>query len=245
MDKMLFIAMNGASQAMRSQANIAHNLANVSTTGFKSSLDSYTNWHVAGPGLPTRVYNQWQQTGSDMNSGSFITTGRELDVAVRGEGWIAVQGKSGRESYTRAGDLRLNEIGQLTNGAGHVVIGNSGPIVLPPAQKIEIAVDGSISILPVGQTADSMAIIDRIKLVKPDLNKLSKGEDGLMYLQGVQKVPPSAEVNLASGVIESSNVNAIGELVEMIGNARQYEINVKMMQTADQLGQSAEQLLRA
>ncbi|HEX5637147.1 MAG TPA: flagellar basal body rod protein FlgF [Gammaproteobacteria bacterium] len=245
MDKMLFIAMNGAGQAMRSQANIAHNLANVSTTGFKASLDAYSNWHVAGPGLPTRVYNQWQQTGSDMSSGSFITTGRELDVAVRGEGWLAVQGNNGQEAYTRAGDLRLNELGQLTNGVGHVVIGNSGPIVVPPAQKIEIAVDGSISVLPVGQTADSMAVVDRIKLVKPDLNQLSKGEDGLMYQAGGEKAKPSAEVKLASGVLETSNVNAVSELVEMIGNARQYEINVKMMQTADQVAKSAEQLLRA
>ena len=245
MDKMLFVAMNGASQAMRSQANIAHNLANVSTTGFKASLDAYSNWHVAGPGLPTRVYNQWQQSGSDMSSGSFIATGRELDVAVRGEGWIAVQGVNGQEAYTRAGDLRLNEIGQLTNGAGHAVIGNSGPIVLPPSSKIEIAVDGSISILPVGQSADSIAIVDRIKLVKPEPQQLSKGEDGLMYWQGGQKVVPTAEVNLASGVIESSNVNAVSELVEMIGNARQYEINVKMMQTAEKLDQAGDQLLRA
>lgn len=245
MDKMLFVAMNGASQAMRSQANIAHNLANVSTTGFKTSLDAYSNWHVDGPGLPTRVYNQWQQRGSDMSVGSFITTGRELDVAVRGEGWIAVQGANGREAYTRAGDLRLNELGQLTNGAGHLVIGNSGPLVLPPAEKIEIAVDGSVGILPVGQSAASLAIVDRIKLIKPDPKQLSKGEDGLMYLQPGVKAVPSAEVNLASGVLETSNVNAISELVEMIGNARQYEINVKMMQTADQLGQASDQLLRA
>ena len=245
MDKMLFIAMNGASQAMQAQANIAHNLANVSTTGFKTSLDAYTNWHVAGPGLPTRVYNQWQQSGSDLASGSFITTGRELDVAVRGEGWLAVQGKNGQEAYTRAGDLRLNEIGQLTNGAGHVVIGNSGPIVLPPAEKIEIAVDGSISILPVGQSADSLAIVDRIKLVKPRPDQLAKGEDGLMYIKGGAKVVPSADVQLTSSVLETSNVNAISELVELIDNARQYEINIKMMQTADQLEQSGEQLLRA
>lgn len=245
MDKMLFIAMNGAGQAMRSQANIAHNLANVSTTGFKASLDAYTNWHVAGPGLPTRVYNQWQQSGSDMSSGSFITTGRELDVAVRGEGWMAVQAPNGQEAYTRAGDLRLNELGQLTNGVGHIVLGNAGPIVVPPSQKIEIAVDGSISVLPVGQTADSMAVVDRIKLVNPDANMLTKGEDGLMYWQGDKKVVPTGGVTLASGVLETSNVNAISELVEMIGNSRQYEINVKMMQTADQVSKSAEQLLRA
>lgn len=245
MDKMLFIAMNGASQAMRAQANIAHNLANVSTTGFKSSLDAYSNWHVAGPGLPTRVYNQWQQSGNDLSSGSFITTGRDLDVAVRGDGWIAVQGKNGTEAYSRAGDLRVNQSGQLTNGAGHIVIGNSGPIALPPAEKIEIAVDGSISLLPVGQSADSIAIVDRIKLVNPDPAKLSKGEDGLMYFQGGKKATPSAEVNLASGVVESSNVNAIAELVELIDNARQYEINVKMMQTADQVEQAGETLLRA
>lgn len=245
MDKMLFIAMNGASQSMRAQANIAHNLANISTTGFKASLDAYSNWHVAGPGLPTRVYNQLEQSGNDMSSGSFIATGRELDVAVRGEGWIAVQGKNGQEAYTRAGDLRLNEIGQLTNGAGHAVIGNSGPIVIPPSEKIEIGVDGSISILPVGQSADSVAIIDRIKLVNPAPQQLSKGEDGLMYWQGGQKVVPTAEVNLASGVVESSNVNAVSELVELIGNARQYEINVKMMQTAEKLDESGGQLLRA
>ena len=245
MDKMLFVAMNGATQAMRSQSNIAHNLANVSTTGFKASLDAYTNWHVAGPGLPTRVYNQWQQSGSDMTSGSFITTGRELDVAVRGDGWIAVQGNNGQEAYTRAGDLRLNELGQLTNGAGRLVIGNSGPIVIPSAEKIEIAVDGSIGILPVGQTAASIAIVDRIKLINPEAAQLFKGEDGLMYLQDGVKAVPSVAVNLASGVLETSNVNAISELVKMISNARQYEINVKLMQTADQLGQASDQLLRA
>lgn len=244
MDKMLFLAMNGASQALHAQNNISHNLANVSTTGFKASLDAYRNWHVAGPGLPTRVYNQLEYRGSDMSSGSLITTGRDLDVAVRGEGWIAMQGKNGVEGYSRAGDLRLDANGRLTNGAGHPVIGNAGPIVLPPAEKIEIGTDGSISIIPVGQAVNTLAIVDRIKLVNPDATQLQKGADSLMYLPDEMMAPPDANVTVASGVIESSNVNAVSELVDLITNARQYEINVKLMQTAGENDEVSARLLR-
>ncbi len=177
---MLFIAMNGAKQAMQAQTSISHNLANASTVGFKANLDAYTNWHVDGPGFNTRVYNQLEAQGSNLQAGNFATTDRELDVAIQGEGWIAVQGVDGSEAYTRAGDLRLDANGQLKTGAGHPVIGNSGPIVLPPAQKLEIGADGSISIIPIGQTAESMAIVDRIKLVMPEGSELQKGQDGLM-----------------------------------------------------------------
>jgi flagellar basal-body rod protein FlgF len=241
---MLFLAMNGASQALQAQNNISHNLANISTTGFKASLDAYRNWHVAGPGFPTRVYNQLEYRGNDMSMGSFITTGRDLDVAVHGDGWIAVQGVSGDEGYTRAGDFRLDANGRLTTGTGHPVIGNSGPIVLPPAEKIEIGADGSISLVPVGQAVSTVAIVDRIKLVNPDVTRLQKGDDSLMYLPDGERAPADAKVNLASGVIESSNVNAVTELVKLITNARQYEINVKLMSTAGENDEVSARLLR-
>ncbi len=244
MDKMLFIAMNGAKQAMQAQTSISHNLANASTVGFKANLDAYTNWHVDGPGFNTRVYNQLEAQGSNLQAGNFATTDRELDVAIQGEGWIAVQGVDGSEAYTRAGDLRLDANGQLKTGAGHPVIGNSGPIVLPPAQKLEIGADGSISIIPIGQTAESMAIVDRIKLVMPEGSELQKGQDGLMRSRDGQPLPLDAGVGLSSGVLEHSNVNAVSELVELIQNARQFEANVKLMRTAQENDEVSARLLR-
>ena len=245
MDKMLFIAMNGATQAMQAQTAISHNLANASTVGFKSNLDSFTNWHVEGQGFNTRVYNQLEKRGSDMSLGDFTTTDRELDIAINGEGWISVQGSDGLEAYTRAGDLRLDEFGQLTTGSGNPVIGNGGPIVIPQATKIEIGADGSISIVPVGQAVNSLAIVDRIKLVNPDAEQLQKGADGLFRMKDGEPAAAAAGITVASGVLENSNVNAVAELVELINNARQFEANVKLMRTAEENDEASARLLRS
>ncbi|MDH5471441.1 MAG: flagellar basal body rod protein FlgF [Gammaproteobacteria bacterium] len=246
MDKMLFIAMNGAKQAMQAQTNISHNLANASTLGFKENLDSFSTWHVEGPGFNSRAYNRHEASGINLMPGSFTSTGRDLDIAVNGEGWIAIQAPDGSQAYTRAGDLRINANGMLTNGVGHPVIGNSGPIVIPPADKVEIGADGSISIIPTGQTADTMAILDRIRLVNPDQSLMQKGPDGLLrYIDGnLNTANPDASVSLASGVLEQSNVNAVSELVNLIENARQFEANVKIMKTAQESDEVSARLLR-
>lgn len=246
MDKMLFIAMNGAKQAMQAQTNIGHNLANANTVGFKSHFNIYNNWHVEGPGYPTRVYNQQVGDEANLQQGSFTTTSRDLDVAVeQHEGWIAVQDANGNEAYTKAGDFRLDENGFLTTGAGFSVIGNAGPVVIPPSQKMEIGVDGSISIIPVGQAADSMAITDRIKLVKLDPEDIEKNADGLMQRKDGINAPVAADITLASGVLENSNVNPVSELIELIQNARQFEANVKVMTTAQENDEASSKLLRS
>lgn len=245
MDKMLFLAMNGASQAMKAQTSISHNLANASTIGFKENLDTFTSWHVEGPGFNTRAYSQLESRGSNMMSGDFATTDRELDIAINGEGWIAVQGTDGREAYTRAGDLRLDEFGQLTTGSGHPVMGNGGPILVPQSDKIEIGADGSISIVPVGQAVNSLAIVDRIKLVNPQQEQLQKGADGLFRMKDGQPAPAAAGITVASGVLEHSNVNAVAELVELISNSRQFEANVKLMQAAQETDEASARLLRS
>jgi flagellar basal-body rod protein FlgF len=244
MDKMLFVAMNGAKQAMQAQNGISQNLANASTVGFKANLDTFTNWHVEGAGFNTRVYSQLEDIGSDLTPGAIATTNRDLDVAVRGKGWIAVQGSDGKEAYTRAGDLHLDANGLLTTGAGHPVIGNSGPIAIPPSAKIEIGGDASISIIPIGQKADTLAIVDRIKVVNPDVNELQKNGDGLMRLKNGDIAVADAKVHLVSGAIEHSNVNAVSELVELIKNQRQFEANVKLMKTAQESDEVSARLLR-
>lgn len=244
MDKMLFTAANGAKQAMQAQNAISHNLANVNTVGFKSHFNTFTSWHVEGPGYATRVMAQQHADDIDLNDGAIVTTGRELDVAINGKGFIAVQNSDGEESYTRAGDFRIDSVGRLTTGAGFAVLGSGGPIAIPPAEKIEIGQDGSISILPVGQTADSLVLSDRIKLVDPDVSQLQKNADGLFKKIDGAVEPAAVDVVLENGVLEHSNVNAVGQMVEMISHARSFETNVKLMQEAKTTDESSARLLR-
>ena len=244
MDKMLFTATNGARQAMKAQTAIAHNLSNANTTGFKSSLNTFTSWHVSGPGYNTRVMNQQNSDDLNLAAGPIISTGQELDVAINGEGYIAVQNSQGVEAYTRAGNLKLDSIGRLTTGTGFSVVGNAGPIALPPAEKIDIGADGTISIVPVGQAAAALVIAERIKLVNPNPKNLEKDSDGLLRLKGgVAVEPASVDVHLEFGVLETSNVNAVGEMIDLISNARQFEANIKLMQEAKTLDEASARLL--
>ncbi len=244
MDKLLYVAMSGASQTLLAQAANNNNLANANTTGFRADLSAFRAMPVFGPGAPSRVYAMAERPGTDFSYGSLLSTGRDLDVAVKGEGWIAVQGADGKEGYTRAGDLHISTAGLLENGAGHLVLGNSGPIAIPPAEKIEIGVDGTLSIQPTGQSATTLAVVDRIKLVKPPREDLIKGSDGLMHMKDDSVLPPDAAVGLSSGSLEASNVNPVEAMVNMISLARQFEMQVKMMRTSQEDDASAAQILR-
>ncbi len=243
MDRMLYVAMSGAKQIMLAQAVNNNNLANVSTAGFRADLDAFRSMPVFGPGYPSRVYTMTERPGTDMSAGALTTTGRELDVAVNGQGWIAVQAPDGSEAYTRAGDLRVSVNGQLETGAGHPVMGNGGPIAVPPFDKIEIGSDGTISILPIGQAPSALAVVDRIKLVNPLQRDMEKGVDGLMRVKG-SDAAPDATVSLAGGVLESSNVNAVEAMVKMIELSRHYETQIKMMRVAQENDVAATQMMR-
>ncbi len=244
MDKMLYTATNGARQAMQAQTAIAHNLANVSTLGFKAQLNTFTSWHVSGPGLNTRAMNLQDADDIDLSAGPILSTGEELDVAINGDGFIAVQNADGEEAYTRAGNLKVDSVGRLITGTGFAVIGNGGPIALPQSEKIDIGADGSISVVPVGQAAAALVIADRIKLVNPDVKNLYKNADGLLQLKGGATAPASVDVQLETGVLENSNVNAVGQMIDLITNARQFETNIKLMQEAKTLDESSARLLR-
>lgn len=245
MDRMLYLAMTGAKQTMVSQAVNTNNLANVSTTGFKADLEQFRSMPVFGPGMPSRVYAMAESPATDLTNGTFRTTGRELDVAIQGDGWIAVQAPDGTEAYTRAGDLHIDGSGLLTTGTGLPVIGtNGGPILVPENEKFEVGIDGTISVRPVGQAASALAEIDRIKLVNPPLETLSKAEYGLMVMEDGEAAPPDANIRIMSGMLETSNVNAVESMVNMIELSRQYEMQVKMMKTAEENDASATQMMR-
>ncbi len=244
MDRALYLAMNGAKQVQLHQATNTHNLANASTTGFRADFDAFNSLPVLGPGYATRVFNQDERSGVDFSNGALQQTGRELDVAINGEGFIEVQAPNGDNAYTRAGDLHVTATGLLETGAGHPVMGNDGPIAIPPFQKLEIGGDGTISILPVGQEATTLATIDRIKLVNASSEALVKGEDGLLRTVTGVSLEADASVTVASGVLEASNVNIISELLDMIELARNFEMHIKMMQSIEQNDSATTQILR-
>lgn len=245
MDRLLYLAMTGAKHTLQAQRHNNHNLANLNTPGFRSDFEAMLSTPLYGPGHPTRVYSQVTTVGHDFRQGALQNTGRSLDIAINGDGWIAVQAADGSEAYTRRGDLRINTAGLLENGAGELVLGNAGPIAIPPADKIEIGDDGTISIIPLGQSANTLAVIDRIRLVNPDTAELTKGEDGLFRLRDGSPAVPDAAVRVTSGMLETSNVNGAEALVKMIEHARSYETYIKLISSAKQNDEASTRLLRS
>jgi flagellar basal-body rod protein FlgF len=244
MDRMLYVAMTGAKETLNAQAVNNHNLANASTTGFRAELSAFQSRAVDGSGYASRVYATNASTGWNNQSGALLSTGRDLDVAINGDGWIAVQGPDGKEAYTRAGDLQIDPNGNLTNGAGHPVLGDGGPINVPPYTSIFFARDGSISVVAQGQTPDTTATVDRIKLVKPADSALVRSDDGLFRMKDGSDAPSDPTVQLGAGTLESSNVNTADAMVTMIELARHFEMQVKAIRTAEENGAAAAQIMR-
>lgn len=243
MDRFIYVAMTGASEALKLQATNSHNLANAATSGFRADLALFQARQVVGDGHASRAYATGSGGGWDPSTGAVQSTGRSLDVAIDGSGWLAVQARDGTEAYTRAGDLRLDVDGMLINGAGHPVLGDSGPITLPQFSSVSIGVDGAISIVPLGQGPETVAQVARLRLVDPPAADLVKGDDGLLRLRDGTSAPP-ASVRLVPAALETSNVNVTDALVTMIELGRRFELAVKAMRTAEENGATAAQLLR-
>jgi len=241
---MIFLAMTGAKQTEYAQTINSNNLANVSTTGFRADLHSFSSVPIDGPGIDSRVNAVVESYGTDFTQGPIATTGRDLDVAVQGNGFIAVQAPDGSEAYSRAGDLRVEAGGLLSTGAGHLVMGDGGPVAIPPNNSLLIGVDGTISVQPLGQGPETLAIVDRIKLVNPDVSLMQKGPDGLLRMAEGETADVDASVSLMSGALEQSNVNVAKTLVNMIELARQYEMQINVIKTSEENADSAAQMMR-
>ncbi|WP_267223438.1 flagellar basal-body rod protein FlgF [Dyella silvae] len=245
MDRSVYVAMTGATQIMRSQEAVSHNLANASTVGFKSQLSAFQSVPVLGDGHAARINAVAQGIGQGSGQGSPINTGRSLDISVRGAGFIAVQAPDGSEAYTRAGDLQLTADGALTDSRGNPVMGGSGPITIPPATDISVGSDGTISTVPQGQGPNSVSQIDRIKLVNPDVAQMTQNGDGLMHMADGSTAAMDDTVTIASGELEGSNVNPSAELVKMIALSRQYDMQVKSIKTSEDDADSSLKLMQA
>lgn len=245
MDRALYVGMTGAVQTMQAQAVNSHNLANASTLGFKAQLVEAEAVAVQGSGLQSRVNVRSSDGGWDASAGSLQQTGRDLDVAFADGHWLAVQAADGSEAYTRRGDLQIDSLGRLLTGAGQPVMGEGGPLSVPPASSVSIAADGTISIVPQGQGADAQAVVGRLKVVAAGASDLQRGADGLMRASaGASVLAPSAGAVVTSGALESSNVNLAEFMVNMISLARQFELQTQLMKNTDQNAQAASQILK-
>jgi flagellar basal-body rod protein FlgF len=243
MDRLIYTAMSGAKHILEQQATVSHNLANATTTGFRAQIDQFRAVPIQGAILATRAFVVDSTTGSDFRGGAIQHTGRELDVAVQGDGWIAVRAADGSEGYTRNGSLKLDENGQLLTRDGLTVLGDGGPLSIPPGRNIAVAKDGTISVVPDGSAATGLTAIGRMKLVNPPEADLVRGDDGLYRLKDGTPAGADLDVTVISGALESSNVNVVDGMVSMISLARQFDMQMKLLQHAENNDSKAAQLL--
>jgi len=238
MDRMIYLSMSGAKATMQRQDTLANNLANVSTVGFRAELQAFRAVPVQGSGASTRVYALESTPGYSSEAGTITATGRNLDVAIKGKSWLAIQGLDGTEAYTRAGSLDVSADGTLTTRNGLTVLGDGGPIQVPPNSEITIGGDGSVSAK--GSNGKSNAI-GKLKLVTPE-TALQRGTDGLFRAPDGE-LPADSTARVQDGALEGSNVSPVETMVAMITAARQFEAQMKMLQTAEGDEKAAAQLL--
>lgn len=245
MDRMLYVAMSGAKQVMEQQASVANNMANVSTPGFRAQIANFRAVPVVGEEAPTRAFVAATTPGADFTHGPLTETGRALDVAVSGEGWLVVQTPDGGEAYTRVGNLQIGADGQLTTMGGRPVVGDNGALTVPPGSSLSIAPNGLVGARDAASTTlTGIAEVGRLKLVNPPTAELERGDDGLFRMRAGQPPAEADEaVTLVTGVVEGSNVNPVEAMVSMIANARSFEMQMKSLQTADTNAQAANKLL--
>ena len=240
MDRMIYLSMSGAKATMQRQDTLAHNLANVSTTGFRAELAAFRAVPVEGSGASTRVYALETTPGYDATPGPVSGTGRSLDVAMKGNAWLAVQGLDGTEAYTRSGSLDVSAEGTLVTHSGLPVLGYGGPIQVPPNSQVSISPDGTVT--AAGAAANSRpTTIGRLKLVTPEA-PLNRGTDGLFRATDGE-LPADANARVQDGALEGSNVSAVETMISMIAAARQFEAQMKILQTAEGDEKAAAQLL--
>jgi flagellar basal-body rod protein FlgF len=245
MDRVIYVAMTGAREVTRQQAAVSHNLANISTHGFRQELNVFRALPVVGEGAKTRAFVLETTPRTDFTPGSVQQTGRALDVSLRGQGWIAVQDAAGQEAYTRMGHLQVSQNGVMQTTNGLNVLGDAGPVAVPPDQDILIAKDGTVSTMPIGQGLNAVAIAGRIKLVNPPEADLVRGEDGLFRQKSGQPAVADANVSLISGALETSNVNPAEAMVSMVSLARQFEMQMRVIRAAEDNNRSADKVLSA
>ena len=242
MDRIIYTSMTGASAAAHRQAVLANNLANVSTNGFRAEMSSFRSVPLQGSGSTTRVFALEATSGHVETPGPVQRTGRNLDAMAAGNAWFAVQGLDGTEAYTRAGSFEVTEAGQLVTPTGLPVLSDGGaPITAPQGAELTLGADGTVTARVPGQQPQA---IGRLKLATPAQDDpLKRGDDGLFRTASGEPMASDPAARLLAGALEGSNVNPVESMVGMIAAARQFETQMRLLQTAENDDKTASQLL--
>jgi flagellar basal-body rod protein FlgF len=243
-DRLIYTSLSAMRGAMARQQATANNLANASTPGFRGEIAEAQALWLDGPSLTDRAMASEEVVNADMKAGSITATGRDLDIALGGDSLLAVQADDGDEAYTRRGDLQLSSSGLLTTGDGRPVLGQGGPITLPPADKISIAEDGRILVVPAGGDPSQSQEVDRLKIASPAGSAIAKGLDGLFRVKGGGVLPVDPDARVTSGQLEESNVSATKALVDMIDASRAWDTQLKLITSARDLDGASAELMR-
>ncbi|MDB5701118.1 MAG: flagellar basal body rod protein FlgF [Sphingomonadales bacterium] len=244
MDRLIHTSLSAMKAAMARQAVTANNLANASTTGFRAEIASVRPLWLKGAELQDRAFASEEVTAADMQGGAVIDTGRPLDIALQGGALLTVQAEDGDEAYTRRGDLIVSDSGLLTTGDGHPVVGDGGPITVPPSDRVTINSDGSIWIVPAGGDPNAPQQIDRLKLASATGSTVVKQIDGLFRVKDGGALPADPEARLTLHALEGSNVNPTTALVDMIDASRAWDTQVKMLTTAREMDADTANLMK-
>ncbi|MBX3684769.1 MAG: flagellar basal-body rod protein FlgF [Rhodocyclaceae bacterium] len=244
MDRLIYTAMTGAKHTLGQQDAVTHNLANATSTGFRTEMHRLRAVEVQGDAaLPTRAFAVDASVATDFSTGALQQTGRAYDVALQGKGWLAVQLPDGSEGYTRNGSLEVSANGILQTRDGMPVVGGGGPITIPQDNEIVIGRDGSISAVQNTGARNAVNVVGQLKLVNPPEADLVRGEDGLFRLRSGEPAPVDENVQVAGGYLEGSNVNVVEQMVTMISLGRQFEMQTRMLSTAEQNDAAAAKML--
>jgi flagellar basal-body rod protein FlgF len=244
MDRLVHISLSALRGAQARQAATANNLANINTVGFRGEMAAASSLWLKGESLQARAFSSEEVRGADMRQGTVNSTGRELDVALEGDAFLTVQAKNGDEAYTRRGDLQVSDTGLVTTGDGDPVLGENGPITLPPADKVKIEADGGVWIVPQGGNPNAPQLVDRLKLASPIGSDVVKGLDGLFRVRDGGILPSDPNGRLVSGSLEGSNVEATKALVDMVEASRAWDNQLKLITTAREMDGAAADLMR-
>jgi flagellar basal-body rod protein FlgF len=243
MDRLIYTAASGAKHILEQQATTSNNLANLSTTGFRAQIDTFRAVPVQGEGLPTRAFVVDNTVGADFSSGPLQVTGRDLDVAVKGRGWLAVQMPDGTEAYTRNGALQMSPNGILQTANGLAIQGEGGPITVPPDVTVAVGADGTIATIATTTPPGPSTVLGRLKLVNPNDADLVRGDDGLFRMKDGSAAPADPQVAVGHGMLEGSNVSAVDSMVQMISLARSLETQMSLLKNAENNAAKATQIL--
>ncbi|MDE2405411.1 MAG: flagellar basal body rod protein FlgF [Sphingomonadales bacterium] len=244
MDRLIYTAMSGMTDSMTRERVIASNMANAQTVGFRAEMIYSTPVTVKGDSLEVRALSDGEVHGASMRPGVIDQTGRPLDLALNGDAMLTVQAEDGSEAYTRRGDLSVTPSGVLQNGDGRPVMGNGGPITVPPNAIVAITPEGQVMVSN-PETPDQPATqVDKLKLASPAGSRIGKGLDGLFRVIGGGVLPDDANASLNPGALEQSNVSASEVMVQMVQAQRLFDIRTKMIATAREVDQSGSSLMR-